>query len=153
MSISWRDCHFAELSVHELYDVLRLRSAVFVLEQQCLYQDMDNQDHHAHHLLGTQDGILLAYARLFAPGQIGEEASIGRVATAGAARGSGYGRQLLREAIAAVQRRWGVVPIKIGAQKYLLEFYASFGFTRIGDDYLEDGIAHVPMRLDVSARK
>jgi ElaA protein len=118
---------------------------VFVLEQQCLYQDMDNQDHHAHHLLGTQDGILLACARLFAPGQRCEEASIGRVATAMACRRTGAGKRLMEEAIEAVSRLWGPVPIRIGAQKYLQAFYESFGFQRAGEDYLEDGIPHLPM--------
>jgi ElaA protein len=145
MQLHWRECHFSELSVHELYDVLQLRSAVFVLEQQCLYPDMDNQDFHARHLLGVADGIVLAYARLFAPGKVYTQASIGRVVTAQACRRTGVGRQLLREAIAAVERNWGAVPIRIGAQLYLTGFYESFGFKRDGEEYIEDGIPHVHM--------
>lgn len=146
MSLQWRVNHFAELTPHDVYDLLQLRSAVFVIEQKCFYQDMDNQDFHAHHLLGRQDGILLACARLFAPGQIFEEASIGRVATALACRRTGAGKQLMREAIAGVQGKWGAAPIRIGAQKYLQAFYEGFGFTRTGEDYVEDGILHLPMR-------
>jgi ElaA protein len=146
MAFHWQVCHFSELTPHDVYDVLQLREAVFVLEQQCLYQDLDNQDFHAHHLLGRVDGILLAYARLFAPGQRCEEASIGRVATAQACRRTGSGRELMREAIDAVSQRWGAVPIRIGAQTYLQAFYESFGFRRVGDDYVEDGIPHLPMR-------
>jgi ElaA protein len=143
--MTWRDCSFAELSVHELYDVLRLRSAVFVVEQQCAFQDMDNLDIHARHLLGTSDGIVLAYARLFAPGACYPEASIGRVVTAQACRGTGAGRELMSEAIAAVERHWGTGPIRIGAQAYLEHFYASFGFQRDGENYVEDGIPHLYM--------
>ena len=96
MQLQWRVCHFSELDGHEVYDLMRLRAAVFVLEQQCLYEDMDNQDFHAYHLFGVQDGILFACARLFAPGQRAEEAVIGRVATARACRGTGVGRQLMQ---------------------------------------------------------
>ncbi len=148
MPLQWRFCHFSELDGHEVYDLVRLRAAVFVLEQQCLYEDMDNQDFHAHHVLGTQDGILLASARLFAPGQRCEEASIGRVVTARACRRTGAGRQLMQQAIAAVQSKWGAVPIRVGAQTYLQRFYESLGFRRVGDDYLEDGIPHLPMRRE-----
>jgi ElaA protein len=146
MSLQWRVCHFAELTPQDVYDLLQLRSAVFVLEQKCLYQDIDNQDGQAHHLLGRQDGVLLACARLFAPGQIYAEASIGRVATALVCRRTGTGKQLMREAIAGVQGKWGMAPIRIGAQKYLQAFYAGFGFKRAGEDYVEDGILHLPMR-------
>ena len=145
MQITWRECDFSELSVHELYNALQLRSAVFVLEQQCLYADMDHSDVHARHLLGSVDGIVLAYARLFAPGQKYEQASIGRVVTAEAYRRTGVGRQLMREAIAAVERNWGPVSIRIGAQSYLQKFYESFGFVRDGERYLEDNIPHLPM--------
>lgn len=130
---------------------MRLRAAVFVLEQRCLYEDMDNQDHHAHHLLGIKDGILLACARIFAPGQRAEEAVIGRVATAMACRGTGVGRQLMLAAIAAVNKKWGSVPIRVSAQTYLQDFYESLGFRRAGDNYVEDGIPHLPMRRERDA--
>jgi ElaA protein len=143
--MTWRECHFSELTVHELYDVLRLRSAVFVVEQQCVFLDMDNRDYQARHLMGVTDGILLACARLYGPGECYEEASIGRVVTAQACRGTGVGKQLMSEAIAAVEHHWGPGPIRIGAQLYLKRFYESFGFVRDGDDYLEDGIPHLYM--------
>jgi ElaA protein len=145
MSFHWQVFHFSELSPHDVYDVLQLRSAVFVLEQKCLYQDADNHDFDTHHLLGRKDGIVLAYARLFAPGQHYEEASIGRVVAAPACRRTGAGRELMDEAIKAVEQLWGSVPIRIGAQSYLQAFYESFGFTRVGENYQEDGIAHLPM--------
>jgi ElaA protein len=145
MSFHWHVSHFSELSAHDVYDILQLRSAVFVLEQECLYQDADNHDFATYHLLGRKDGIVLAYARLFAPGQFYEEASIGRVLTAKACRRTGAGRELMGEAIKAVEDLWGPAPIRIGAQAYLQAFYENFGFIRAGENYLEDGIAHLPM--------
>jgi ElaA protein len=143
--MTWRECGFAELSVHELYEVLQLRSEVFVLEQACAFQDMDGKDQHARHLLGRTERRLLAYARLFGPGECYAEASIGRVVTAAACRRTGVGKQLIREAIAAVERHWGSGPIRIGAQAYLERFYESFGFVRDDENYLEDGIPHLYM--------
>jgi ElaA protein len=141
----WRECAFSELTVHELYKVLRLRTQVFVVEQQCVFQDMDGMDQRARHLLGTTGGELVAYARLFGPGECFEQASIGRVVTAQSSRGTGVGRQLMHEAISSVERHWSRVPIRIGAQCYLKRFYESFGFERDGDDYVEDGIPHLHM--------
>ena len=132
--MTWRECGFSELSVRELYDALRLRSAVFVVEQACAFQDMDNLDLHARHLLGTADGIVLAYARLFGPGVCYPEASIGRVVSAAACRRTGVGKELMRQAISAVESHWGNGPIRIGAQAYLERFYGSFGFVRDGAD-------------------
>ena len=145
VEIHWRECAFADLSLSDLYALLRLRSVVFVLEQQCLYEDMDGKDPHARHLLGVRDGNLIAYARLFAPGDYFEEAAIGRVVTEPASRGLGVGRQLMEQAICAVERAWGQVPIRIGAQSYLRAFYESFGFQIDGEPYIEDGIPHLPM--------
>ena len=142
----WRECAFAELTVHELYELLRLRTQVFVVEQQCVFQDMDGMDQRARHLLGRQaGGELIAYARLFGPGEYFEQASIGRVVTAHSSRRTGVGKQLMCEAISAVERLWGRVPIRIGAQAYLERFYASFGFERDGNDYMEDAIPHLHM--------
>lgn len=144
--MTWRECAFAELTLAELYELLQLRTQIFVVEQQCVFQDMDGKDQHARHLLGTREGgELIAYARLFGPGEYFEQASIGRVITALSARGTGAGRQLMREAISTVERRWGRVPIRIGAQAYLERFYGSFGFERDGDNYIEDGIPHLYM--------
>jgi len=133
------------LTLQELYEVLRLRTQVFVVEQQCVFQDMDGTDQRARHLLGTDEGGLVAYARLFAPGEYFEQASIGRVVTASSSRGTGIGRQLMTEAIRSVEHHWGAVPIRIGAQAYLQRFYESFGFERDGNDYIEDGIPHLHM--------
>jgi ElaA protein len=143
--MTWQELSFAELTVHDLYDVLRLRSAVFVVEQACAFQDMDNLDLHARHLLGRSNGVLQAYARLFGPGECYAEASIGRVVTALACRGTGAGKQLMRQAIATIEHQCGPGPIRIGAQAYLERFYGSFGFVRDGENYLEDGIPHLYM--------
>ena len=137
---------FAALTLTELYDLLQLRSEVFVVEQACAFQDIDGLDQAAFHLLGYADaGELAAYARLLPPGVSYAQASIGRVATSGRHRGGGLGRQLLAEAIARCEAQFGPGPIKIGAQQYLLDFYQSFGFVVEGAGYLEDGIPHVHM--------
>jgi ElaA protein len=143
--MTWQERAFAELTVYELYAMLQLRSAVFVVEQACAFQDLDDKDQQARHLLGRADGPLLACARLFGPGEYYAEASIGRVVASPACRGTGVGKELMREAIAAVERRWGKGPIRIGAQAYLERFYGSFGFVRDGDNYIEDGIPHLYM--------
>ena len=143
--MTWRECGFSELTAHELYELLRLRTQVFVVEQRCVFQDMDGKDQHARHLLGTDGSELIAYARLFGPGEYFEQASIGRVVTALDSRRTGAGRRLMSEAISAVERHWGSVPMRIGAQSYLERFYESFGFKRDGDDYIEDGIPHLYM--------
>jgi ElaA protein len=139
--IEWVCRSFDDLSVHELYAVMRLRSEVFVVEQNCVYLDPDGYDDRAMHLLGYADGELVAYARIFAPGIKYEEASIGRVITSAAVRGTGAGQELMREAVA----RCAPGPIRIGAQQYLERFYGSFGFVRVSEPYDEDGIAHVEM--------
>lgn len=130
----------------ELYALLQLRSAVFVVEQACPFQDLDGQDQAAHHLLGYADtGELAAYARLFGAGISYAQASIGRVVTAPRYRRFGLGRQLLQRAIAQCDTLFGAQPIKIGAQLYLKAFYESFGFVQQGGGYLEDGISHIYM--------
>ncbi|NLU92589.1 GNAT family N-acetyltransferase [Chitinophaga sp. Ak27] len=145
-AMNWKIKSFEELSTTELYAILRLRSEVFVVEQNCAYQDLDNTDQLALHLMGTDDtGRLLAYTRLFQPGIKYQEASIGRVITSPLARGTGAGRELMERSIAAVQQQFGVVPIKIGAQQYLQRFYTSLGFEQTSDTYLEDGIPHIEM--------
>jgi ElaA protein len=128
MSYRWRASHFSELTPHDVYDLMQLRAAVFVLEHECLCQDIDNQDYHAYHLLGTQDGMVLACARLFAPGQRCDEASIDRIATARACRRAGVGKLLMQEAIKATHRLWGPVSLRIATPTYLQGFFESFGF-------------------------
>lgn len=146
MVIHWNIKSFGQLSLEELYQILRLRNEVFIVEQQCPYVDIDNSDQQAMHLQGyTADGRLAAYARLFPAGIKFEMVSIGRVATALFARGTGAGRQLMEEAIAACENLYGKVPLKIGAQLYLKEFYMSLGFVQTSEIYLEDGIEHIEM--------
>ncbi|MBO9729329.1 MAG: GNAT family N-acetyltransferase [Chitinophaga sp.] len=142
----WKIKTFEELTVAELYAILRLRSEVFIIEQNCAYQDLDNTDQKALHFMGTDEqGQLLAYTRLFAPGIKYTEASIGRVVTSPLARGKGAGRELMERSILALQEHYGKVPIKIGAQQYLQRFYTSLGFEQTSDTYLEDGIPHIEM--------
>jgi ElaA protein len=141
----WRLLAFDDLRVAELYEVLRLRSEVFVVEQQCLFQDMDGSDPQAMHLLGVQSGELLAYARCFEAGARFPEASFGRVLTRQSARGTGLGHTLVEQAITAISQLWGPQTIRIGAQMQLAEFYAQHGFEDAGKLYMEDGIAHLEM--------
>lgn len=143
--IQWQVKTFSELSPEELYQLLRLRSEVFVVEQNCPYLDMDNADQQALHLLGYTTEGLAAYTRLFAPGIKSGMASIGRVVTAPFARGCGLGRQLMERSIAEVEAQWGEGPIWIGAQLYLQKFYESLGFIKKSDIYLEDNIPHIEM--------
>lgn len=145
MEITWSLKRFDELSPHELYALLQLRSAVFVVEQNCVFQDMDNKDQVSHHLLGWSDEALLAVTRIVPPGIAYPQPSIGRVATAPAARGLGLGRLLMQQSILAVEQLYGVQAIRIGAQLYLKQFYESLGFVQTSDIYDEDGIDHIEM--------
>ncbi|MDI1244456.1 MAG: GNAT family N-acetyltransferase [Rhodoferax sp.] len=139
---------FEDLRVGELYEVLRLRSEVFVVEQQCIYQDIDGADRQAMHLLGVQGGELDAYARCFEAGVKFPEASIGRVLIRTSARGTGLGHTLMEQAVAAISQVWGPQAIRIGAQAHLQGYYAQHGFMDVGKPYMEDGIAHLEMLRD-----
>jgi ElaA protein len=147
--IEWQWRSFRELANVELYEVLAARQQVFVLEQQCFYNDFDGLDPGAHHLLGwrTADGKreLAAYLRCLAPGAKYEEMSLGRVLTSMAARRSGAGRELLARGIEYAERQHPGHRIRIGAQQYLEKFYQGFGFATISEPYDEDGIMHVDM--------
>ena len=143
--ISWRFVPFSALTSLELYEMLQLRSEVFVVEQSCPFQDMDGADMQAMHLMGMKDGRLVAYARCFAAGEKFAEASIGRVVTHMSARGGGIGHVLMKEAIASLVRHWGAQPIRIGAQARLEKFYNQHGFVQNGQPYIEDGIPHIEM--------
>ena len=143
--MDWTLRNFDSLTPHELYAILRLRSEVFVVEQTCIFLDMDNNDQQCYHLMGWQDDLLYAYTRLVPPGLSYAEASIGRVVTSPAARGNGIGKTLIEKSIEEVFKLYGKGPIKIGAQRYLKKFYRSFGFEQIGDIYEEDGIDHIKM--------
>ncbi len=144
-SMDWQFVAFDGLSASQLYEVLQLRSAVFVVEQTCVFQDMDGADAQAMHLLGRRGGQLVAYARCFDAGVKYPEASIGRVVTHASVRGQGAGHMLMRQAIARVQGQWGAQPIRIGAQARLDLFYRQHGFEPSGEPYIEDDIPHIEM--------
>lgn len=148
-TVQWSLHRFNELTPAQLYAVLALRSEVFVVEQNCVFQDADGRDTQAIHLLGQRQGgneaVLVAYARAFPAGVTFEEASIGRVVTRPSARGGGLGHDLMTQGIAAVFSTWGAQPIRIGAQAHLKHFYAQHGFVDLNLPYLEDGIAHLEM--------
>ncbi|WP_053990676.1 GNAT family N-acetyltransferase [Mangrovimonas sp. TPBH4] len=137
--------YFSELSVEELYALLRLRSEVFVVEQDCVYQDVDNKDQKALHVLGYEGDTLVAYTRLFKAGDYFNEASIGRVVVATNRRKHKYGYQIMESSIEAISNYFNEDIIKISAQCYLQQFYNNLGFREIGDSYLEDGIPHIAM--------
>ncbi len=136
---------FQELTPKELYAVLRLRNEVFVVEQQCIFQDADDKDQYCHHLMLWENDALVAYARLVPAGISYPETSIGRIVTAPAFRKKGVGKLLVAAAIEKSNELFGKQPIKIGAQLYLQHFYESFGFKQCGFIYLEDGIEHIEM--------
>ena len=138
---------FDALTVSELYNVLKLRSEVFVVEQNCVYQDADGKDAASHHLCGWLHNQLVAYCRILPPGLSYPEASIGRVLTHIAHRKDGYGKQLMMQAINKTYMLYPEASIKIGAQQYLLAFYNNLGFQTLGEHYLEDDIPHVTMIL------
>ena len=143
--IEWKLAAFDALSVRELHDVLQLRSEVFVVEQNCVFQDIDGADDQAMHVLGTQNNQLVAYARCFPAGVKFAEASIGRVVTRSLARGSGLGHLLIQQAVSSVCGLWGPQPIRIGAQARLKAYYSGHGFVDVGVPYVEDGIDHLEM--------
>ena len=144
-SIAWRFAPFAELAPREVHDLYRLRAAIFVVEQKCAFQDIDGVDPECWHLLGYEQGDLLAYARLVPPGTKFAEPSIGRVITATAVRRTGMGRELMRESLRRAEKLWPNRAIRIGAQRHLERFYMDFGFVTASEPYDEDGILHVEM--------
>ena len=147
MTIRWHCLPFESFPALILYDVLRLRSEVFVVEQNCVFQDIDRQDIDAYHLLGYNEaGELVAYARLFDAGKCYAEASIGRVIVAQPFRRYSLGRELMRQALAHSDALFGPQANKIGAQQHLEGFYNEFGYEQCGPMYVEDGIPHIPMR-------
>jgi ElaA protein len=143
----WEALPFEALDVHRLYDILALRQAVFVVEQDCPYLDCDGLDAAAWHLFCRRDDTLLAYQRCLPPGAPYRESSIGRIIVPAAGRGRGLGRDLVRRGIAFNRERWPGHGIRIGAQARLTAFYESLGFTVDGAIYDEDGIDHIHMTL------
>jgi len=145
MTVEFKIKPFAALSAIEVYNVLQLRSEVFVVEQNCIYQDIDGKDGKALHLIGTYKGELAAYARLFAPGYYFDNASIGRVVVSPKYRGHKFGHELIKKAIAGIDAHFGTKLVTISAQLYLKRFYESHGFVQDGEPYLEDDIPHIKM--------
>ena len=136
---------FNELSTHELYVILQLRSEVFVVEQDCVYQDLDNKDQNAYHVLGVLDNEIVAYARIFKPGDYFLESSIGRIVVKKEFRKFQYGYKLVENSIQFIENNLQQNTILISAQSYLTKFYNSLGFIRVGEEYLEDGIPNIKM--------
>ena len=136
---------FNELNPTELYEILQLRSQVFVVEQDCVYQDVDGKDQKALHIFGRKEDKIIAYARIFNPGDYFENASIGRVVVAASERKNGYGHDLIKVSIKAIKNNFKVNKITISAQVYLKKLYEFHGFKQKGEEYLEDGIPHIRM--------
>ncbi len=136
---------YNKLSIDELYGLLRLRSEVFVVEQDCVYQDIDKKDKKAIHILGIKNNDIVAYARIFKPGDYFKEASIGRVVVSQKERGSGFGYDIMNASIKTIRDEFKETTIKVSAQTYLKKFYNNLGFIQVGEEYLEDGIPHIAM--------
>ena len=137
--------HFNELNIYELYYLLQLRSEVFVVEQDCVYQDIDDKDQTALHVLGFKGSKIVAYTRIFKPGDYFKEASIGRVVVAKNERQHKYGYDIMKVSIQVINDMFNENTIRISAQCYLQSFYNNLGFKAVGDEYLEDGIPHMAM--------
>ena len=142
----WKLSSFEELSNKELYELLKLRSEVFVVEQNCVYLDADGLDYNSLHFCGYQNKQLQAYVRILPPGVSFENASIGRVISRKTARGTGIGIELMKKAIQHCLTQFSVKEIDISAQVYLIKFYTGLGFKTLGETYLEDDIPHIKMR-------
>lgn len=147
-SIQWKIKRFNELSLHELYSLLQLRSIVFVVEQNCVYQDIDGKDEKALHLLGEVEGKIVAYARLFKAGDYFENASIGRVVIHPEARDKKFGHEMMQQAIEGIETYFKETKITISAQLYLKKFYESHDFVQTSEMYLEDDIPHIEMKRE-----
>lgn len=146
MNLTWEIKHFNLLSAEELYKILHLRIAVFVIEQKALYQDADFKDQESFHLMGYgNNGDLIAYARVIPAGIAFNEVSIGRVVTSQKGRRTGAGKELIKNALQFISKQFGPVHIRIGAQSYLTKFYSDFGFETEGEEYIEDDLPHIEM--------
>ena len=144
-SIVWKIKPFAKLSTEELYQILKIRQEVFIVEQTCYYLDADGYDQQAVHIWAEKEGEILAYSRVFEPGIKYKEASIGRVLTNPNYRKNKLGKILIRFSINTIEARFRTQSIRISAQDYLLHFYSEFGFQDTGKKYLEDDIPHTEM--------
>jgi len=147
-SMHWKIKSFEELTTQELYEIIRLRIAIFVVEQNCPYQDADKKDEKSFHLMGYKNNELLAYARILPPGISYPDVSIGRVVSSSTVRGKGIGKLLMTQALAEIKNKFGSTSVRISAQSYLINFYSSFGFISVGEEYLEDNIPHQEMLIE-----
>lgn len=145
MKITWQLKEFQNLTPLEIYEILQLRSEVFVVEQNCVFLDADNKDQLSYHLQGRVDEKLIAYVRILPPGLVYDEPSIGRVVTSPSYRKQGAGIELMKKAIEEATNLFGIQPIMIGAQLYLKKFYENLGFIKCSDIYMEDDIQHIKM--------
>lgn len=145
--LKWALKKFDELTTAELYSILQLRNEVFVVEQNCPYQDADNKDQKSLHFMGWHENALVAYTRIIPQGISYTEASIGRVVTSPGYRGAGAGKELMRRSIEHTYNSFSCSQIKIGAQIYLRSFYEGLGFVQCSEQYLEDNIPHIEMLL------
>ena len=148
MNLEWKIKRFNELSTAELYNLLQLRSEVFVVEQNCVYQDIDGKDQKALHLIGEFNSKIVAYARLFKAGDYFENASIGRVVVGTDYRDKKWGHELMQHAITGIEEYFNSTKITISAQLYLQKFYESHGFVTTSETYLEDDIPHIEMKIE-----
>lgn len=149
MQIKWVCKSFNELTTTELYAIIQLRNEVFVVEQNCVFQDADNKDLHCHHLMGWLKNELVAYTRLLNKDIAYNYVSIGRVVTSQAYRKKGLGKLLMQQSVEQCYLLFGKQAIKIGAQLYLKKFYESFGFIQSSNVYDEDGIDHIEMLKEI----
>ncbi len=145
--LKWQWCRLGELSAEQLYAVLAERVAIFVVEQNCAYQELDGLDQDADHLIVWSGNAVAGYLRVLGPGTRFADPSIGRIITTKSFRGSGLGRDLVAKGIERVRLRYPGRPVRISAQAYLEKFYEAFGFKTVSEQYLEDGIPHVEMLL------
>lgn len=145
--LQWQSKQFQQLNNYQLYEILKLRVDVFVVEQNCPYPELDNKDIHieTHHLTAHHNSNLIAYARILPPGLSYQEISIGRLAVEETTRRKGIGSMLMKKCLEETDKIWPGSSIKISAQEYLKEFYEKFGFVKISDSYLEDNIPHIAM--------
>lgn len=150
-NIIWQCRKFDELQIRQLYQILQLRAEVFVIEQDCIYQDMDDNDQQAHHLTAYRNNALICYTRLLPPGLKYTGASIGRVITRQNVRGEGLGRLLMQRSIDYCHETWPGQSVSISAQQHLEQFYGSLGFSTQSEPYDEDGIPHLKMLLEYPA--
>tara|TARA_B110000977_G_C11065615_1_gene487698 strand:+ start:782 stop:1246 length:465 start_codon:yes stop_codon:yes gene_type:complete len=144
-ALNWTICSYEELSKDQLFDMCEVRQEVFVVEQDCPYQDCDQKDKQSHHLMGYDKEVLVAYLRIVKPGVSYQEPSIGRVLTKLSSRKKGLGVELMERALVFCSSKYPAINIRISAQQYLLPFYQSLAFLPVGKGYLEDNIPHMEM--------